>query len=223
MPKRLFTSVICLFFATLAGSVAANHATGNNVADSNTTSHQQVQTGVANEHAYELSLKAVALANYSSAHYAEIPEFTANAQFLSPAISAYSFMNFPSTQELSLAQRSATTGSANEHSMAYLQTSYVIASFRSLDIALSAKIEQLDTTTATYYYPIDPKQLATQYVIRKDITSTTLGIIGNYQLTPNWSIIGALTTTTVGDETRLTTPSADDLAHMALIGATYSF
>ena len=132
-------------------------------------------------------------------------------------------MQFPASQELSTTHRPAAAGTVSDHNMAYLQTSYVIASFRSLDIALSAKIEQLDTSTATYYYPIDPKQLATQYVIGPDVTSTTLGIIGNYQLTNNWSIIGALTTTTVGDETRVTTPSADELAHMALIGATYSF
>ncbi|WP_448553390.1 hypothetical protein [Thalassotalea montiporae] len=146
------------------------------------------------------------------------PNIATDAQFLSPAITQYSLMQF-STQPLALAPQTAELAKDN----AYLQTSYVVASYQALNIALSAKIEQLDTTVATSYYAPVPNLFETQNLIGTDITSATFGIIGNYRLTPNWSIVGAITATSVAEDTKLSTLDADALAHMALIGASYSF
>ncbi|REL36733.1 hypothetical protein [Thalassotalea euphylliae] len=146
------------------------------------------------------------------------PNIATDAQFLSPAITQYSLMQF-STQPLALTPQTAELAKDN----AYLQTSYVVASYQALDIALSAKIEQLDTTVATSFYGPVPNLFETQNLIGTDITSATFGIIGNYQLTPNWSIVGAITATSVAEDTKLSTLDADALAHMALIGASYSF
>lgn len=63
-----------------------------------------------------------------------------------------------------------------------------------------------------YYYGIDEATL-----------NTTLGVIGTYKLSKNWTAIGAVTVTALGDEVSDSVISTDDKANVALLGAVYSF
>ena len=103
----------------------------------------------------------------------------------------------------------------------YIQGTYVFASVKSVDVALTAKIEKRDQIANNYFYLTDQQLLSSRYLIGN--TNTTLGIVGSYHINDNWAITGAVTTSSFTNEVTTTALVENELAHMALIGTSYSF
>ncbi|WDD99583.1 MipA/OmpV family protein [Thalassomonas actiniarum] len=100
----------------------------------------------------------------------------------------------------------------------FLQGSYSLWSFNNFDIAVTAKIETLDKDIIQSYYPVENTTLE----INQLSTNKTLGLIGTFDLSSRWKMIGAITTTSIGSE--ITSPLIENNTfNMALIGTTYSF
>ncbi|WDE12386.1 MipA/OmpV family protein [Thalassomonas haliotis] len=100
----------------------------------------------------------------------------------------------------------------------FLQGSYSIWSFNNFDISVTAKIETLDKDIIQSYYPVEDTALE----INELSTNKTLGLIGTFDLSSRWKMIGAITTTSIGSQ--ITSPLIENNTfNMALIGTTYSF
>lgn len=94
----------------------------------------------------------------------------------------------------------------------YASASYTVFADKQKTLTLNARLERLDEDMVNYYYGVDDATL-----------NTTLGVIGTYKLSKNWTAIGALTVTALGDEVSDSVISSDDKANVALLGAVYSF
>ncbi len=94
----------------------------------------------------------------------------------------------------------------------YTSASYTVFADKEKTLTLNARVERLDEDMVGYYYGIDEATL-----------NTTLGVIGTYKLSKNWTAIGAVTVTALGDEVSDSVISTDDNANVALLGAVYSF
>jgi len=107
----------------------------------------------------------------------------------------------------------------NEASKFFVQSSYIVFTNYKFNVAVTAKIETLDTELVQYYYgKIRPNQH-----ISDTNTNATLGLIGTYELNSNWTIIGALTSTALADGIADSPLVEQNKYNMALIGTTYSF
>jgi outer membrane protein len=103
----------------------------------------------------------------------------------------------------------------------YVQASYTIIAKPKYTLTLAAKVESLDDDMASYYYS-GIKSDNSVYIA--DATSNvTLAAIGTYKLTPKWTLMGAVTATSLGDEIADSPVAEDDTYNMVLLGATYSF
>jgi len=115
------------------------------------------------------------------------------------------------------------TEKSNFGEQRYIQGSYSLLSGQTINIALTAKISTLEPVMLISPDPLilnNDKEYSMPY---EDAMNTTLGIIGKYQLTNNWAIIGSFSTTSLSNEVIEKASLHEELAHSALIGATYSF
>ncbi len=94
----------------------------------------------------------------------------------------------------------------------YAQASYTFLATSQYTLTGTVKVENWDEDLVEYYYG------------NKDAAmNVTAGIIGTYNINRKWTLLGAVTVTSVGDEIADSPISVDDSANMLLIGATYSF
>jgi len=117
---------------------------------------------------------------------------------------------------------SANTGYLTENNEAakfYLQSSYVVFTNYKFNLTVTAKIESLDTERVQHYYGVISPNLD----ISKINTNATLGLVGTYELSSKWTIIGALTSTALADDIADSPLIEHNKYNMALIGTTYSF
>lgn len=99
----------------------------------------------------------------------------------------------------------------------FIQSSFVVLTHENFNLSLTAKFEALDEALITHYYNNLGSNAA------DSSTNATLGLIGTYDLSPQWKIMGAVTSTTLGDEIAQSSLINDDKYNMALIGTTYYF
>ncbi|WP_440876181.1 hypothetical protein [Thalassotalea sp. PLHSN55] len=102
----------------------------------------------------------------------------------------------------------------------FLQGSYSVVQKEKLNIAVLAKIETIDVKQTSLSYV--PNNIAGQKELLDSSTNTTVGFIGFYSLTPQWAIVGALTSSQNSPE-ELGIVNESEANHSALIGTTYSF
>jgi hypothetical protein len=107
----------------------------------------------------------------------------------------------------------------NEAAKFFVQSSYVVFTNYKFNIAVTAKIEALDTKSVQDYYGV----LSTNLNVPDTSTNATLGLIGTYELSPKWTIIGALTSTALADDIADSPLIEHNKYNMALIGTSYSF
>ena len=107
----------------------------------------------------------------------------------------------------------------NEAAKFFVQSTYVVFTNYKFNIAVTAKIEALDTKRVQNYYGV----LSTNLNISDTSTNATLGLIGTYELSPKWTIIGALTSTALADDIADSPLIEHNKYNMALIGTSYSF
>ena len=92
------------------------------------------------------------------------------------------------------------------------QIGYTFLANEHYTLSASAKVESLDDDMVGYYY--ESFESATNY---------SVSLIGTYRLSPKWTLMGAVSTTSLDDEISDSDIVDDDTPTMALIGATYSF
>ncbi|NQZ80351.1 MAG: MipA/OmpV family protein [Colwellia sp.] len=117
---------------------------------------------------------------------------------------------------------SAQTGyliDQNEAAKFFVQSSYLVFTNYKLNITVTAKIEALDTERVQHYYGV----INPNVYISDTNTNATLGLIGTYELSPKWTIIGALTSTALANDIADSPLIEHNKYNMALIGTTYSF
>jgi outer membrane scaffolding protein for murein synthesis (MipA/OmpV family) len=117
---------------------------------------------------------------------------------------------------------SANTGYLTENNEAakfFLQSSYVVFTNYKFNLTVTAKIEALDTERVQHYYGAISPELD----ISELNTNATLGLVGTYELSPKWTIIGSLTSTALADDIADSPLIERNKYNMALIGTTYSF
>lgn len=105
----------------------------------------------------------------------------------------------------------------------YLQGTYTVLEKSSFNIAITAKVETLSEHNVNYYFG-DKNQLDQgQSLIDYQAKNTTLGVIGTYEVTPKWTVIGAFTSTMLDKDIMQSPLVSDGNVNMALIGTSYSF
>ncbi|MFT5758275.1 MAG: outer membrane scaffolding protein for murein synthesis (MipA/OmpV family) [Alteromonadaceae bacterium] len=117
---------------------------------------------------------------------------------------------------------SANTGYLTENNEAakfFVQSSYVVFTNYKFNLTVTAKIEALDTERVQHYYGVISPNLH----ISDTNTNATLGLVGTYELSPKWTIIGSLTSTALADDIADSPLVEHKKYNMALIGTTYSF
>ena len=117
---------------------------------------------------------------------------------------------------------SAQTGyliDQNEAAKFFVQSSYLVFTNYKLNITVTAKIEALDTERVQHYYGV----INPNVHISDTNTNATLGLIGTYELSPKWTIIGAQTSTALANDIADSPLIEHNNYNMALIGTTYSF
>jgi len=94
----------------------------------------------------------------------------------------------------------------------YAQAHYTFLATSQYTLTGTVKVSKWDKELVEYYY--DSKGASTNF---------TVGLVGTYKLTDKWTMLGAVTATSLGDEITDSAIGEDDSSSMILIGATYSF
>lgn len=92
------------------------------------------------------------------------------------------------------------------------QIGYTFLANKQYSVSANAKVEALDEDMVNYYYNN-----------KESTTNFSLSLIGTYKLSPKWTLLGVLSTTSLGDEISDSQIVEDDTPMMAIVGATYSF
>jgi len=95
----------------------------------------------------------------------------------------------------------------------YLQSSLVVLNNRSFNLTVSARLDEQQVD----YIKLNGS------IFDKPIYTSTLGIVGIYELNKNWQVSGALTATAVNEKFINGQVADQNQYNQALIGTTYSF
>ena len=114
------------------------------------------------------------------------------------------------------------TDNVDEHHFkAFLHSAYSLINHGRFDLSVTASIESIHSTPSIT--SLEPLSQSSYYLNNSEqSTSTTLGVIGSFDLSDRWSLIGALTTSHLTNENNTNT-LIDDQKKSVLIGTTYSF
>lgn len=106
----------------------------------------------------------------------------------------------------------------------YIQGALMIFDHPTVNVAVTLKIETLDDNLVEYYYGFnDPVFPDIQSYIADSTTNASLGIVGTYQLSPKWTVTGAISSTSFGNEIA-NSPLVESSNHTTvLVGTSYSF
>lgn len=111
----------------------------------------------------------------------------------------------------------------NQHSFkAFLHSAYSVINKGRFDISVTASIESIKSTPS--FINIESRLQPAVYTANNEqSTSATIGLIGSFDLSNHWSLIGAVTTSHLTSEKNNTLLREEKAQKMALIGTTYSF
>ena len=111
-----------------------------------------------------------------------------------------------------------TTSEQQDAKEFYLQSTYAVVDREKLNISVLAKIEASEKPLTNYYFQ---EQAASYRAPTAEQLKNTVGFIGSYSLTPQWAIVGAITSS----QSNIQPINEEDksISHSALIGTTYSF
>lgn len=100
----------------------------------------------------------------------------------------------------------------SEGSKFYAQAQYTMVATPKYTVSVSAKLENWDEDLVGYYYG--------NY---ESASNASLALIGTYKLNDKWTLLGAVSATSLGDEISDSPIVEDDTYNGVLVGATYSF
>lgn len=110
----------------------------------------------------------------------------------------------------------------NKNFKAFLHSAYSVIHLGRFDLSVTASIESFDIAPSTA--SLNNKiQFSAVVSNSQQSTSATLGVIGSFDLSNRWSLIGALTTSHLTNVKSPTLIVEEHGQKMALIGTTYSF
>lgn len=104
------------------------------------------------------------------------------------------------------------TDEGSEGGKFYVQAGYTFLATPKYTLTGMVKLENWDEDLVQYYYGAKDAS-----------TNVTVGLVGTYKLTNKWTLLGAVTATSLGDEIADSPIVEEDSSNMVLIGATYSF
>jgi hypothetical protein len=105
---------------------------------------------------------------------------------------------------------------------AFLHSAYSVINRGRFDLSVTASIESIDSTANIS--SLKPQLEVRGYLANNELsTSATLGVIGSFDLSNRWSLIGALTTSHLTSDKNSSLIPDENRQKMALIGTTYSF
>lgn len=115
------------------------------------------------------------------------------------------------------------TSALNEQNFkAYIHSAYSLVHKGRFDLSVTASLQRINTSPTQYGLASAlPSQLNTAN--SANATSTTLGVIGSFDLTKRWSLISALTVSHLNYQDSNYGPLKENKRNMALIGTTYAF
>lgn len=105
----------------------------------------------------------------------------------------------------------------------YLQGTYTLIQQSSFNIAITAKVETLSENNVNYYFGNNSQLEQGQSLMDYQAKNTTLGLIGTYEVTPKWTVIGAFTSTMLDKDIKQSPLVNNGNVNIALIGTSYSF
>jgi outer membrane scaffolding protein for murein synthesis (MipA/OmpV family) len=94
----------------------------------------------------------------------------------------------------------------------YAQAHYTVLARPNYSLTVSAKVERWDADLVGYYYDNG-----------RSTTNVSLALVGTYKLTDEWTLLGAVSGTSLGDGIGNSGMVQDDRYNTVLVGATYSF
>ena len=112
--------------------------------------------------------------------------------------------------------------SFNEQNLrVFIHSAYSVVHNGRFDLSLTASFQSIKTSKKKYgssplLHPLTHRSNA-------QATSATIGIIGSFDLSERWSLIGALTSSHIDNENINYKLQQENKRNMALIGTTYSF
>ena len=103
----------------------------------------------------------------------------------------------------------------------FVHSAYSVVHHGRFDLSLTASFQSIKSVQAKHGLAPAIHPLTNQN--NEQATSTTFGIIGSYDLSERWSLIGALTASHIDSENINDGVQQENKRNMALIGTTYSF
>jgi outer membrane scaffolding protein for murein synthesis (MipA/OmpV family) len=94
----------------------------------------------------------------------------------------------------------------------YVEAGYTFLATPQYTLTGLVKFSKWDEDIVEYYY-------GTKHAS----TNVTVGLVGTYKLSDKWTMLGSVTSTSLGDEIADSAIAEDDSSNMILLGATYSF
>lgn len=103
----------------------------------------------------------------------------------------------------------------------FLHGAYSLVNFGRFNLSVTASIESMEGSQNELQ--VKPLPTTNAYTSALPTTSTTIGVIGSFDLTNHWSVVGAITTSHVASTKDDFTLLNQSEQKVALIGTTYSF
>jgi hypothetical protein len=151
-----------------------------------------------------------------SSHY---PMLISN-QFLVPNLAQHDLYQFGRFRTET--GYSDITNVSDKNFKAFLHSAYSLINRGRFNLSVTASIESIELAPGVTN--LDGKiQLPVTIYNNEQSTSATLGVIGSFDLSNRWSLIGALTTSHLTNDKHNTLIVEESRQKMALIGTTYSF
>lgn len=107
----------------------------------------------------------------------------------------------------------------NKSIKGFLHSAYSLINHGRFDLSVTASLESIDTSKNN----AKSFQLIYPYNSELSSTSTTIGVIGSFDLSNRWSVVGALTSSHISNTKHNTVFIEGTEQKAALIGTTYSF
>lgn len=105
----------------------------------------------------------------------------------------------------------------------FLQGSFALISKEQFDLRVTARFTTMDDAVVHQYYGFEHSESFGLNGETKSATNTSLGIVGTYQLSPRWKLIGSITSTNVDSQIEASPLVNSNYMHTAQFGTSYSF
>ncbi|XQW84450.1 MipA/OmpV family protein [Thalassotalea piscium] len=111
----------------------------------------------------------------------------------------------------------------NDSGQFYVQGAYTVIEKSSFNLSITAKVETLSEDKVNDYLGYQYHSKDGQSLMKYQAKNTTLGVVGTYEITAKWTVMGAFTSTLLDKDIMQSPLVNEHNVNMALIGTSYSF